>query len=38
MSRIMLLLLLAVLLAGAVGCKSCPGSREYIPGKGWKQN
>jgi hypothetical protein len=38
MSKIMLLVLLTVVLAGAVGCKSRSGSREYIPGKGWKQN
>lgn len=38
MSKIMLLLLLTVLLAGVAGCKSRPGSREYVPGEGWKQN
>ena len=27
---------LALVLAGA-GCKSKPGSREFIPGKGWKE-
>lgn len=37
MSKIILLLVLAALLAGVTGCKSHPGSREYIPGKGWKQ-
>jgi hypothetical protein len=38
MSKIMLLLLVTVLLAGVVGCKNHSGSREYAPGKGWKQN
>jgi hypothetical protein len=25
-----------LLLAGATGCKSSSGSREFIPGKGWR--
>jgi len=37
MSKLWLLLLLAVLLAAA-GCASHSGSREYIPGKGWVPN
>ena len=40
MKRRLILLLLAALLAAAFlagsGCKSDPGSREYIPGKGWR--
>lgn len=37
MKRLVLLVavLAATLLAGS-GCKSDPGSREYIPGKGWR--
>jgi hypothetical protein len=37
MSKVwMLVLLLAALMAGAVGCKTHQsGSREFIPGKGW---
>jgi hypothetical protein len=38
MSKILLLLLVTALLAGVAGCKSRSGSREYVPGKGWKQN
>lgn len=38
MSKLILLLALAALLAGVTGCKNHSGSREYIPGKGWKQN
>lgn len=31
--------LLAAVAAGALtGCKTKSGSREFIPGKGWKQN
>jgi hypothetical protein len=32
------LVLLALFLAAASGCKTPPGSREYIPGKGWVPN
>jgi len=35
MRRLVLLLALAAVLAGAVGCKSNLGSREFIPGRGW---
>ena len=37
MAKICIVLLLAMTLAAlATGCKSTdPGSREYIPGKGW---
>jgi len=35
---IILLLLGAALIVGAVGCQSPSGSREYIPGKGWVPN
>jgi len=39
MKRLLVLLSLAVLvLAGATGCKSHSGSREFIPGKGWQKN
>ena len=38
MSKIALLFLLLAVLAGASGCKSSSGSREYLPGKGWKTN
>ncbi len=37
MKRILLILaLVAATLAITAGCKSDPGSREYIPGKGWR--
>jgi hypothetical protein len=37
MKRLMLLLaLLSATWILATGCKSDPGSREYIPGKGWR--
>jgi hypothetical protein len=26
----------SLLLGGAVGCKSSSGSREFIPGRGWR--
>lgn len=35
MKAIVVLLLLAALVVGS-GCKSSSGSREFIPGKGWK--
>ena len=38
MSKIVLLLLLLAALVGASGCKSSSGSREYLPGQGWKTN
>jgi hypothetical protein len=36
--KIVLLILLLTALAGASGCKSASGSREFIPGRGWKTN
>jgi hypothetical protein len=39
MSKFLLfLLLLLAVLAGASGCKSSSGSREFTPGQGWKTN
>jgi hypothetical protein len=38
MAKTILLFALLALLAGASGCKNSSGSREYVPGKGWKQN
>ena len=38
MVKIILLFVLAAMLAGLSGCKHHSGSREYVPGKGWKQN
>ncbi len=38
MSKFFILLLLVIALAGAAGCATHPGSREYIPGKGWVPN
>jgi len=38
MSKIVLLILVLAALAGASGCKSPSGSREFIPGQGWKTN
>lgn len=38
MAKIILLIALVALLAGTSGCKNSSGSREYVPGKGWKQN
>ena len=38
MSKLVLLVLLLAALAGVSGCKSASGSREFIPGKGWKTN
>ena len=35
---LVLALLTAVVAIATVGCKSHPGSREFIPGKGWQQN
>jgi hypothetical protein len=37
MSKLILGLILVISL-GIVGCKSNPGSREFIPGKGWIEN
>jgi hypothetical protein len=37
MSKIFLGLLLVLSLVAA-GCQSKPGSREFIPGKGWIEN
>ena len=38
MKTILLLLVLSIGLLSLSGCKSSSGSREYIPGKGWKAN
>jgi len=38
MKYVVLLLVSAALVVGAVGCQSPSGSREYIPGKGWVPN
>lgn len=38
MAKIVMLLLLAVALFMAAGCKTHSGSREYIPCKGWVPN
>jgi hypothetical protein len=39
MSKLILLfLLVAALVAGATGCKTHSGSREFVPGKGWVPN
>ena len=35
---LLLLLALAGILVVSSGCKTKSGSREFIPGKGWKQN
>lgn len=37
-SFLVFLLLAALVLAGATGCKTHSGSREFIPGKGWQKN
>ena len=37
MKRLLVLIAVtAALFAAGSGCKSDPGSREYIPGKGWR--
>ena len=36
MKKIFTLMLLAVVLVVVAGCKSHSGSREFIPGQGWK--
>ncbi|EEF59785.1 hypothetical protein Cflav_PD2792 [Pedosphaera parvula Ellin514] len=38
MSKIYLILLMAIALAFASGCKTDSGSREFVPGKGWVPN
>jgi hypothetical protein len=38
MSKLCLLLMLAVVLLVAAGCSTSSGSRDYIPGKGWVPN
>jgi hypothetical protein len=39
MKKLLVLALLAVLVCvAAAGCKSHPGSRDFIPGKGWQEN
>jgi len=35
MAKFILLVLLLMTMAAALGCKTNPGSREFIPGKGW---
>jgi hypothetical protein len=35
MKRILWMTLLVAIIAGAIGCKTHSGNREYIPGKGW---
>jgi hypothetical protein len=37
MARIILLITVLVMLGGVVGCKNHSGSREYVPGEGWKK-
>ncbi|MGN6387486.1 MAG: hypothetical protein ACTHMT_14730 [Verrucomicrobiota bacterium] len=34
-TRLLLTIVLLASIAIATGCKSNPGSREFIPGKGW---
>lgn len=36
MKKIFTLILLAAVLLAVAGCKSHSGSREFIPGQGWK--
>lgn len=36
--KIVLLILLLTVVAGASGCKSASGSREFTPGRGWQTN
>jgi hypothetical protein len=31
-----MVLLCALILGGAIGCRSDSGSREYVPGRGWQ--
>jgi hypothetical protein len=38
MSKLCLLLVLAVVLVAASGCHTSSGSRDFIPGKGWVPN
>ncbi len=38
MFKKLLIVALGALLIVMAGCKSKSGSREYIPGKGWKAN
>ena len=38
MSKVIALIVLLGVLVVVSGCKSHSGSREYVPGKGWKQN
>ena len=37
-TTLVVVLLLAVGLVLVTGCRTHPGSREYIPGKGWVPN
>lgn len=36
MKRVIIVLAILAATLVATGCKSDPGSREYIPGKGWR--
>jgi hypothetical protein len=38
MSKVFLAVLLALVVAGVIGCAAPSGSREYIPGSGWVHN
>jgi hypothetical protein len=38
MKRFLFAAMLAAIVAGAMGCQSHSGSREYVPGKGWILN
>jgi len=35
MAKFLLAVLLLMTTAAGIGCKTNPGSREFIPGKGW---
>jgi hypothetical protein len=36
MSKILVLMVLVAALVAGSGCKSHSGSKEFVPGKGWK--
>ncbi len=40
MRKVFIVVMMAVAIAagGLTGCKTKSGSREFIPGKGWRQN
>ena len=38
MSKLCMLLVLAVLVVAATSCSTSSGSRDFIPGKGWVPN